>query len=335
MHQQLKALLHDATGSSCRVIVVFLDIRGFTSFAGTNDSTECAAFLRAMYTNIIDNYYPDAVFFKPTGDGLMVILHHPDNDDALTEAVRTCVSTSIRLVVDFPSIAASDLMVNFRTPQSLGIGIARGSVTRLHSGEFTLDYSGKYLNLAARLMDLARPRGVVFSDTHAEAFLEGLDDALFASKDVYVKGVAEEHPVRIHYTKDWTDIPSSAEARPADPKLYFDGEIVHLTHRSIRDAAENLAIPITGPISDRSTVEVHVEFDLKSPVSADGRVPIRFLDMPATFHEQPEGQVAMVSTPTLLAMLKEGKCLLDAEVRLQAKYWVGPESAPNSAVAVV
>ena len=42
------------------------------------------------------------------------------------------------------------------------IGISRGTVCRLVSKGKTLDYSGRVVNLASRLMDDARPSGVVF-----------------------------------------------------------------------------------------------------------------------------------------------------------------------------
>ena len=66
------------------------------------------------------------------------------------------------LVEAFGQITANDFMINFPVPQRLGVGVARGTATRLASGGQVLDYTGRCLNLAARLMDKARPYGVVF-----------------------------------------------------------------------------------------------------------------------------------------------------------------------------
>src|SRR5918996_3324855 len=145
MHRQLKDLLHQARGESHLVLVVFLDTRGFSAWM--SESSEAAIFLRSTYTKILDDYFSTASFFKPTGDGLLIIL---DYDDAnLRKVVQTAVQTSIRLIEDFPNICAGDPMVNFETPDKLGIGIARGAATSLISDGKTLDYSGRPLNLAA------------------------------------------------------------------------------------------------------------------------------------------------------------------------------------------
>lgn len=153
--------MQDAEGFSDLVVVVFLDVRGFSTFAGMAESGEAALFLRRVYLNIVDEYFPDSAFFKPTGDGLVIVRHFDRSN--LGDEVTSAISTSLRLVEAFPHLTERDPMVNFEVPTSLGVGIARGAATRLASGDLTLDYSGRPLNLAARLMDLARPRGVVLT----------------------------------------------------------------------------------------------------------------------------------------------------------------------------
>ena len=211
MHRQLRELLHSATGDSRFVVVVFLDVRGFSSFARMAESSESAVFLKSAYTRILDEYFDDASFFKPTGDGLLVVLDY--DDDSLRDVVQRAVSTSVRLVEAFPTICVGDPMVNFEVPGDLGIGLARGAATRLSSGDFTLDYSGRPLNLAARLMDIARPAGVVFSDALGPDLLDKDLANKFLADDVYVKGLAEDLPMHIHYLAD-TTVVADAYKRP-------------------------------------------------------------------------------------------------------------------------
>jgi len=197
MHRKLMDALPDAEGFSDLVVVVFLDVRGFSSFAGMAESSEAAIFLRRMYLNILQEYFPDATFFKPTGDGLMIIRHF--DRDSLAEEVEMAVRTSLRLATDFSSISQGDPMVNFDVPTELGIGITRGAATRLASGELTLDYSGRPLNLAARLMDLARPSGVVFDGRLVKGLemdAELLEE--FTEDHVYVKGIADVAPMQVY-----------------------------------------------------------------------------------------------------------------------------------------
>ena len=53
MHRELKGLLPSAKGESRLVVVVFLDVRGFSSFAKIAESSEAALFLRSMYVKIL------------------------------------------------------------------------------------------------------------------------------------------------------------------------------------------------------------------------------------------------------------------------------------------
>ena len=153
MHRIFREHLPRAQGDSRFVVACFVDVRDFSSFFA--ESVEGAYFLRQLYRRLLDDFFPDASYFKPTGDGLMII---SDIDDAnIAETTRGTLTTSLRLVQEFPRLFERDPMINFPTPERLGIGIARGAASRLFVEGQTLDYSGRTLNLAARLMDLARP----------------------------------------------------------------------------------------------------------------------------------------------------------------------------------
>lgn len=104
--QKLKNQLKSAVGDSRFVVVVFLDIRGFSTFAKLAESSESAVFLKSVYTSIMEDYFDDASFFKPTGDGLLVILDY--EEATLREVVKGAVERSVRLVEAFPTICAED-----------------------------------------------------------------------------------------------------------------------------------------------------------------------------------------------------------------------------------
>ena len=239
MHRELKELLPSAKGESRLVVVVFLDVRGFSSFAKIAESSEAALFLRSMYVKILDNYFPEASFFKPTGDGLLIILDYDESN--LTAAVNSAVRTSLQLVEDFANLTRDDPMINFEVPDSIGMGLARGAATALISKDKVLDYSGRPLNLASRLMDLARPRGVVFSDMLGWALLEDALSAQFVSDKVYVKGIAEDQPMAVHIQETAVSLPESSkrpinryDRKTTDPeeftfkKLKERGYYIHL-----------------------------------------------------------------------------------------------------------
>ncbi len=206
MHKELKNLLPRARGESRLVVVVFLDVRGFSSFAKIAESSEAALFLRSIYVKILDNYFPDASFFKPTGDGLLIVLDYDEN--SLSDVVNRSIQESVRLVAEFSHLTSDDPMVNFDVPTALGIGIARGAATALTSGDKVLDYSGRPLNLASRLMDLARPRGVVFSGSLGPNLIDKEIGGQFSEEQVYVKGIAEDSSMDVFILRGQVEIPA-------------------------------------------------------------------------------------------------------------------------------
>ena len=204
MHREFRELLEKATGSSEHVVVVNVDIRGFSSFCKLVDSSDVAMFIKRIYMKLIDNYFSNVSFFKPTGDGLLIII--PYTEENLDKVVINTIKTCSEVLVDFGSFCANDPMINFEVPGRVGIGLSRGSACCLLSGDKILDYSGRVLNLASRLMDLARPSGVVFDANFGIELLPDKVIKLFAKESVYLKGIAEREPIDIYYTKGDTHI---------------------------------------------------------------------------------------------------------------------------------
>ena len=201
------------------MVALFVDVRGFTSFAGITESTDTAEFLKAMYTSMLKDDFPDCEYFKLTGDGMMVIYHFEDEESLLAQ-VRNVITKSLALVERFPTITRGIRMIDFPVPTRLGIGVARGSATLIATSDATIDYTGRPLNLAARLMDLARPSGIVIESSLG---IDVLDEAIrgrFAPDQVYITGIAEEASLAVFYLKDHTEI-SDYSKLPIKPPIRF------------------------------------------------------------------------------------------------------------------
>lgn len=116
------------------------------------------------------------------------------------------------ILSDFPHFCDDDSMITSKVPHQIGIGVARGSACRLTSGDQTLDYCGRILNLAARLMDVARPAGLVIDAEFGVKLLPRGRRREFAGDRVYLRGVAQSVPRPIFYTKSiGTRIPVTAK----------------------------------------------------------------------------------------------------------------------------
>jgi len=157
-------------------------------------------FIKHSYLTWIDDHFSGASFFKPTGDGLLLIFPYTEKD--LREVAARLISNCMRAVREFSTIAEGNAMINFVVPTRIGIGVARGTASRLVSGNKILDYSGRVLNLANRLMDVARPSGVVFDDTFGIELLSVEDQKLFSKGRVYLRGIAETSPVTVYFTHE-------------------------------------------------------------------------------------------------------------------------------------
>lgn len=218
MHKEFLKLLEKATGRSEHVIAVNLDIRGFTPFCETEDSLNVATYITRVYLKIINDYFKSASFYKPTGDGLIIII--PYDRENLREVANLTVNSCLGLLENFGSLCSDNHMINYPTPQNVGIGVARGSACCIISEDKSkiLDYSGRLLNLASRLMDLARPSGIVLDGSFGIELLEDETKNLFSEDIVYVRGVAEEEPMKIYYSTKHTLIPDSYHHPLKEPK---------------------------------------------------------------------------------------------------------------------
>jgi class 3 adenylate cyclase len=200
-----KDLLEKATGESQHVVAVNIDIRGFSAFCERVESANVVVFIREIYRKLIDGYFPNAPFVKPTGDGLLIVI--PYEKETLKEITTNALEACMRAHDEFPSFCAGEEMINFKVPQKIGIGLSRGAVSRIVANGSTLDYSGRVLNLASRLMNLARPSGVVF-DTGFLQVLPPQIKATFSTAKVWLWGIAERDPIEIYYSEAYgTKIP--------------------------------------------------------------------------------------------------------------------------------
>ena len=300
MHRELKELLHSAEGESQHVLVTFLDIRGFSSFARIAESSDSAEFLKSAYLKILDDYFPEADFFKPTGDGLLILRRY--ERESLTDTVRGAVETSVRLVDDFPDITADDPMVNFEVPGELGIGLARGAATAITSGDKTLDYTGRPLNLAARLMDLARPEGVVFDGTLGVDLLTPSIQEQFSKESVYIKGIAEDDPITVFYLKGRTNIPDFNKA-PMNRLTQFTEAKEITTLKDLEERA-NYLHPLTHEPAKRDEIIAHIRYpDVRKDKSRHPSLH-RYLEEKAEFKTARGNNYARVSYDPVVKSLK-------------------------------
>ena len=300
LHEQLRALLPSAQAETCQVVATFLDIRGFSAFSEKGESFNSAIYLSSAYSKILDTYFPDADFFKPTGDGLMLIHQLPTSRDQVPHAISAILDKCVSLVTAFGQITGDDYMINFPVPQSLGVGLARGTATRLISGGSVLDYTGRCLNLAARLMDKARPSGVVFSDPRAVLLMEPEVAQHFSEDYVCVRGIADEKPIPVHITADVEIIAADREPITRSGRTYATA-----TDLSLADIRDNSSygFHLTRPPHSYEVAMVYVQFPV---FDEDGKRKdsVSHRTIPGKVEEHPDGTVVYIPLKQIQDRLK-------------------------------
>jgi class 3 adenylate cyclase len=324
MEKEFKEQLRGADGQSRHVIVVFLDVRGFSSFARIAESTDTAEFLKSAYLKILDQFFPDAEFVKPTGDGLLVIYGY--DRETLTEAIREAVDRSVSLVEAFPTICAEDPMVNFTVPERLGIGLSRGSATALVAGETPLDFSGRPLNLASRLMDLARPSGVVFDESFGYELLTEEMQQRFSAEPAFVKGIAESEPLNVYVLTGYTRIPDYNK-RPMGNFVRFTEEAESVAFSEFCERAPVFRHSMTHEAARSDDIELHIGYPAtRSNGSKHPKLRV-YTKAPGKF-ERAAGKIyaSVDYTPFVQSMKRDG-VKGPWEIGLTLEYSVVAESA--------
>jgi adenylate cyclase len=173
------------------VVVVFLDLRGFTAFTDGAEPEEVMAVLgeyhRAMGQLIVVH---EGTLERFAGDGLMIFFNDPIK---LESPVANAVKMALAMQESFLPLRAAWRKRGFEL--DLGIGIAQGYATLGAIGfEGRWDYAciGSVSNLAARLCSEARGGQIVTN----QKTLARIEESVQAEPlgDLVLKGIAQ--PVR-------------------------------------------------------------------------------------------------------------------------------------------
>jgi class 3 adenylate cyclase/CheY-like chemotaxis protein len=185
------------------IVVVFFDLRNFSTFAETSEPEEVTRVLgefHAVLGRLIHQH--EGTLERFTGDGAMVFFNDPvPCPDPADRAVATALAAN----AEVRSLAEGWLRRGFDL--ALGTGIAQGYATLGRIGfEDRFDYAaiGSVTNLAARMCDAAAPWQVLTTDRVLDSLDRPITDAEPLG-ELSPKGFAR--PVRVN------DISTSDVAR--------------------------------------------------------------------------------------------------------------------------
>lgn len=270
MHRQFRDLLDSARGESRFVLTANLDIRAFSAWSRKVESREMSLYLTKLYPKLIDNYFSDRWFFKPTGDGLLLV--RAFDEPELKPLIATTVKNCFDIVDSFATLCDGEPMINFETPPNVGIGLAQGAASQLVAsdpngdGDLTLDYSGRVLNHASRLMELARPRGVVIDSGFGAGLIPLAIADRLKTETGYIRRVSPDDEVKVLYDPDLTQIPDYFKEKPGEAN--WQSEVRSFTLKQIEGHAVPHFFVLDSKPSDSSKIRCKV---IHPDISASGK----------------------------------------------------------------
>jgi hypothetical protein len=327
----LNALINkfkNANGRSDFVIAVVCDIRGFSSFSKHHEAPDIAMFSKRFYVKLLEEYFVDADFAKPTGDGLLLLFKY--SEDNLHEIADSVLKSCLDVVLDFPTMMKNDVMINYAVPDAVGFGIARGTAFCLYSDDEVVDYSGQTLNLASRLNEFARPQGIVVDGTFMMSVIPEEMRSTFYSDTIFVRGISEEYPREILCS---SDVVIPEEAKTPESKTTLRTADHKVTVGFMKKMPENVTIqlpeePLTSIPCTAKVQWIHSTaswFNRNAPEYAQWR-HLNFTEVEHTA----DGYYAHLKTDEIMKIIADKGLGAKAELTLRVQYVPATSGKPAS-----
>ncbi len=211
-------------------LVVFTDVRGFTTWAEANEVFANLNSFAQDFRSLIRREFPENEFFvKGLGDGAMIVreLEEPQTSASIKKLLRDTLKR-IQLSKDgFKKLCESfGARIGHATELSLGWGVVRGKIKKTEG-----DYIGHNLNRSARLCDIARPHGVVID---RDDFVDQPppEPFKFLPQSRRLKGIAA--PLNVWVTEQIATQFASREEIRHGPEVHVAGMCVDHTGRGTK-----------------------------------------------------------------------------------------------------
>ena len=150
------------TGDNSAIVVLYADVRAFSSWSQTRPVTETSDLVNYFYTStwqIVNDTYAD--FCKLLGDGCLLLW------EAGEKSLELCIKLSFDAAHDLhKSYYYHNKETDLQLPSGLGIGISTGSAVKVQPATIItelneIDFVGYPMNCGARMQSLAGPFGTV------------------------------------------------------------------------------------------------------------------------------------------------------------------------------
>ena len=150
-------------GNDTNALIVFVDMRGFTSWAEKVDNFNFIGEFIKEWNALLKNSFSDGYAIKYLGDGAMLLKKiGKDTNEAFLQTLLSDTLAKIKNAkTSFGELCNQfSITRGSKIPLHLGWGIVKGTVKKIGN-----EYIGSEINKCSRYCDIARPHGIVIDAT--------------------------------------------------------------------------------------------------------------------------------------------------------------------------
>ncbi|MCL1991643.1 MAG: hypothetical protein FWG66_01685 [Spirochaetes bacterium] len=165
------------------VLVIFVDIKGFTSWAEKVDNFSFIDAFSEDWYALLKKTFDSKCKIKFLGDGAMIVeeIQGETTGKKLTDLLGKTVGKINKTDKSFADLCKSySVKKGSNMPLSLGWGVTKGTVKKLNSNE----YIGAEINKSARYCSIARPYGIVIDAVDFQSLPKNLQADFFRQKRI-------------------------------------------------------------------------------------------------------------------------------------------------------
>jgi hypothetical protein len=166
-----------------------------------------------------------------------------------------------------------------------------------------LDYTGRVLNLASRLMDIARPYGIVVDDAYGFDLLDVKLGDNFTRDAVYLKGVSPHIAVPVRYWPDEVVIPESNRHPLDEPQVQYTS--TEMTLAELKNASGRILLDLPTRPPDPGALEGRASHAKVLPGRRKSDRATIFHNLDVGYQEKEGCFEAIIDVPALVKILNE------------------------------
>jgi len=191
------------SGSKADVVVLFADLRGFSTWSNKAEIANVAELIKAQYERVIqvcNDFHHH--FHKFLGDGFL-LLWEADAEMNSTVCLKHALDAAFEIHKKYWYLVKE---LGFDAPVGYGIGLSLGQAIRIQPETFIkemneVDFLGYPLNCSARMQSLAEPYGTTVCSTTAATLAAASDEFLYPNVPAFLRRLKKPTPAALEKAK--------------------------------------------------------------------------------------------------------------------------------------